>query len=259
MINKICMIVSCFLLFSCASQAPAPIEFKSLEAKSEKKIVKRDLKINDDSMSAEEVKNSSENYAKEDKPFVTEKKVYEQESKEQSKPIDSQKLEDELSESEYEQEDVISPTQEDKKEIGDVIAPKENPHTVSTNAESLFMMPVNGTIISKFGEIYMGKKNNGINIAASAGDEVKAVSDGAVIYSGDDARFGKLMIIKHNQGDLFSAYAHMSDLEFAQNDIVKKGQVIGHVGQTGDVKKPQLHFAIRKGKTPVDPVAYLAK
>jgi murein DD-endopeptidase MepM/ murein hydrolase activator NlpD len=54
-----------------------------------------------------------------------------------------------------------------------------------------------------------------------------------------------------------SAYANASELLVKRGDTIKRGQVIAHAGQTGNVASPQLHFEIRKGSTPVDPTKYL--
>lgn len=250
--------LSSFFLYSCASQAPAPIEFKSysknIETKS--KITKREIKLSDDSISSEDIKQKSEEKAKDDEPFVTIKQIKhptDEETKEVKKtPVNSRDLEREMDELESKEH-----MEEDAKAPGDRIAPKQNPHHISNDKEISLIIPVNGKIISKFGDVYMGKKNSGINIASPIGTDIKAASDGAVIYAGDDAKFGNLIVIKHNKGDLFSAYAHMNDLILQENTIVKEGQIVGHVGKTGDISSPQLHFAIRKGKTPVDPMKYI--
>lgn len=122
-----------------------------------------------------------------------------------------------------------------------------------------FAWPVNGKIIHKFGLIEGGIKNDGINIAANIGAPVKSTMGGQVIYSGNElARYGNLIIIKHDNG-WFSAYAHLEKITKSKNDIVKTGEIIGLVGKTGTVPSPQLHFAIRDGKTPVNPLQYLPK
>jgi murein DD-endopeptidase MepM/ murein hydrolase activator NlpD len=54
-----------------------------------------------------------------------------------------------------------------------------------------------------------------------------------------------------------SAYAHARELLVKRGDTIRRGQVIAHSGQTGNVTSPQLHFEIRKGSTPVDPTQFL--
>ena len=125
---------------------------------------------------------------------------------------------------------------------------------------SLFVWPVKGDIISKFGTDSKGIKHDGINIQVAAGTEVIAARGGVVVYAGNELKgFGNLVIIKHDQGWL-SAYGHLSKIEVKKGVKVTAGQMVGSVGQTGNVEFAQLHFALRKaGKNPVDPLLYLPK
>ena len=85
------------------------------------------------------------------------------------------------------------------------------------------------------------------------GTPVKAAEDGVVAYAGNELKgYGNLVLIRHANGYV-SAYANASELLVKRGDTVKRGQVIAHAGQTGNVSAPQLHFEIRKGSTPVDP------
>lgn len=142
--------------------------------------------------------------------------------------------------------------------VGDIINPTpfNSPQSsmqqnVSTN------LPVDGTVISRFGEQNLGVKNNGINIEAPIGSDIHSESAGQVVYSGTDPKFGNLVIVKSDNEEIFMAYSHMNDLIVKKGDSIAKGQILGHVGQTGNVESPQLHFAVRNGKIPVDPQKYL--
>lgn len=121
-----------------------------------------------------------------------------------------------------------------------------------------FAWPVNqGKIISHFGPQKSGYRNDGINILAPENTPVKAASDGIVIYAGNELKgYGNLTIIKHKSGWL-TAYAHQKDMVVSKGATVKQGETIGHVGATGNVTQPQLHFGIRQGKRPFDPEKYL--
>ncbi len=89
------------------------------------------------------------------------------------------------------------------------------------------------------------------------GTPVKAADDGVVAYAGNELKgYGNLVLIRHANG-FVSAYANASELLVKRGDTIKRGQVIAHAGQTGNVTSPQLHFEIRKGSTPVDPTKYL--
>lgn len=118
-------------------------------------------------------------------------------------------------------------------------------------------MPTKGRIVSNFGEKYMGAINQGINISAPMDSDVALVSSGEVIHSGYDPKFGNLVIVKSDQGNIFEAYAHLGDLQHNVGDKLTAGQIVGRVGTSGKVTKPQLHFAVRRGKIPIDPVEYV--
>jgi murein DD-endopeptidase MepM/ murein hydrolase activator NlpD len=120
-----------------------------------------------------------------------------------------------------------------------------------------FSWPVQGKVILKYGATSDGLRNDGINIAAPAGAPVMAAADGTVAYAGNQLRgFGNLVLIRHANG-LITAYAHNESLLVQKGDKVTRGKVIARVGSTGNVAKPQLHFEIRKGEEPVDPMKYL--
>lgn len=120
-----------------------------------------------------------------------------------------------------------------------------------------FAWPVEGRILSAFGAKPGGRYNDGINIKTSAGTPVKAAADGVVAYAGDGIEgFGGLVLVKHGDGWV-TAYAHNEALLVARGDKVSRGQTIARAGSTGSVDEPQVHFEIRRGRTPVDPAKYL--
>ncbi len=120
-----------------------------------------------------------------------------------------------------------------------------------------FRWPVKGRIIAGFGKRPNGTENDGINLAVPEGTPIKAADDGVVAYAGNELKgYGNLVLIRHANG-FVSAYANASALLVKRGDTIKRGQVIAHAGQTGNVTSPQLHFEIRKGSTPVDPAKYL--
>ena len=120
-----------------------------------------------------------------------------------------------------------------------------------------FGWPVRGRLIAGFGSKPDGTQNDGINLAVPEGTPIKAADDGVVAYAGNELKgYGNLVLIQHTNG-FVTTYAHASELMVKRGDTVKRGQVIAHAGQTGNVTSPQLHFEIRKGSTPVDPTQYL--
>ncbi len=98
------------------------------------------------------------------------------------------------------------------------------------------------------------KNHNGIDLAASEGTPVYAIKDGAVYaVIENDVEFGNYIILSHDQGKMTSVYAHLSKVFVDRYQYVKKGDVIGLVGQTGKATGPHLHFEIRKGGKAEDP------
>lgn len=121
-----------------------------------------------------------------------------------------------------------------------------------------FLWPIsNGKTLAGFGSQGNGLQNDGINIEAPRGTPIHAAENGVVAYAGNEIRgFGNMILIKHNDGWV-TAYAHADQLLVKRGDTIKKGDIIGKVGSTGSVDKPQLHFELRQGKKPVDPTRYI--
>lgn len=128
--------------------------------------------------------------------------------------------------------------------------------TPSTNGTT-FRWPIQGRIISDFGPKPGGERNDGINLAAPEGADIRAAESGTVIYAGNEIPgYGNLILIRHAD-NFVTAYAHTSAMLVAKDQTVTRGQVIGRVGQTGSVTSPQLHFELRRGSTPINPMDYL--
>jgi murein DD-endopeptidase MepM/ murein hydrolase activator NlpD len=133
-------------------------------------------------------------------------------------------------------------------------SPKENIEIVDKNNKFLF--PIKGQIVSKFGPKKGGLYNDGINIKANEGAKIKASEDGVVAYVGNELKgYGNLIIIKHS-GGWITAYGHLSKTLIKKSDRVKKSQIIGAAGSTGNVSFPQLYFGIRKGREAMNPENY---
>ena len=127
----------------------------------------------------------------------------------------------------------------------------------ATGALPTFRWPVRGKVITSYGAKTNGKSNDGINLAVPEGTPVKAAEDGVVAYSGNELKgYGNLVLVRHSNGYV-TAYAHASELMVKRGDTIKRGQVIAKSGQSGEVASPQLHFEIRKGSSPVDPLQFL--
>ncbi len=122
-----------------------------------------------------------------------------------------------------------------------------------------FTLPVDGKVIVHFGAMTKYGRNNGINIAAPPGAAVKSMTNGIIMYNGNDARFGHLILVKSTIDNLYIAYAHLNDVTKAKGDEIKQGEIIGHVGSTGQVDAPQLYLAIKENNKYVDPLKYLSQ
>jgi murein DD-endopeptidase MepM/ murein hydrolase activator NlpD len=122
---------------------------------------------------------------------------------------------------------------------------------------SKFRWPVKGRVIAGFGAKSDGSHNDGVNIAVPLGADVLAAEAGVVAYAGSELKgYGHLILIRHDNGWV-TAYAHNDQILVNRDDKVRRGQVIAKAGKTGSVEQPQVHFEIRQGSLPVDPLTHL--
>jgi murein DD-endopeptidase MepM/ murein hydrolase activator NlpD len=109
------------------------------------------------------------------------------------------------------------------------------------------VMPVSGTVTSEFG-LRNGKPHKGIDIGAKAGTPIYAVLDGVVVFSGVQSGYGNVVVIEHPDF-VMTVYAHNEKNLVSVDQKVTKGQMIAHLGSTGNSTGPHLHFEYRvKGK-----------
>jgi lipoprotein NlpD len=137
--------------------------------------------------------------------------------------------------------------------------PVDPPEAPSATRAVAFLWPVDGRVISRFGPKPGGRFNDGINIAAPMNAPIRAAAPGVVAYVGDRlSAFGNLLLIKHSDGWV-TAYAHCAEILVKRGDTVTAGEVVARVGRTGVVDSPQLHFEIRQGRRPLDPLGQLPR
>jgi len=121
--------------------------------------------------------------------------------------------------------------------------------------------PVIGGISSYYGNREhprSGEENfhSGIDISSSPGNPVKATADGIVSFSGWSGGSGNLVVLEHGHG--FSTfYAHNRSIPVKVGQKVKRGDIIGYVGSTGNSTGPHVHYEIWKDGKSIDPVKYL--
>ena len=115
--------------------------------------------------------------------------------------------------------------------------------------------PVDGKITSRYGR-RSGRSHDGIDIAAPAGSPVRAASAGEVLFSAEKGGYGNLILVRHENG-LITVYAHNQINLVRTGQRVKAGQTIAKIGQTGRATGPHLHFEVRRGVKPENPLEHL--
>ncbi|WP_158706842.1 murein hydrolase activator EnvC family protein [Candidatus Phycorickettsia trachydisci] len=225
------------LLVACSTQPPAPIQYKEAQA------------LND----------LTQYYSQEDKERKSLLEEIESEDKRQTTLIESEKVQNEKEEVQdktnqldLQIKEILAAKNEEKETP---IAKKQTPVKKIKTLEGLnsaLIRPVDGYLIKEF-----SNDHKAISVATKLRNPVKSVYDGQVIYSGHDNKFGNLIIIKLKNTDYFVALAYLDDITVTKGSLVKKGEVIGHAGQTGSAKEPQLYVAIKKGKEPINPLQYI--
>jgi murein DD-endopeptidase MepM/ murein hydrolase activator NlpD len=125
--------------------------------------------------------------------------------------------------------------------------------------QSGMMMPAQGPITSYFGYRYhpilhFTRFHAGLDIGAGWGSPIVAAADGQVVGAGWGGGYGREVQIAHG-GGLSSIYGHMSAVVAQPGSYVRAGQLIGYVGSSGLSTGPHLHFEVRQGGQPVNPLA----
>lgn len=143
----------------------------------------------------------------------------------------------------------------------DLIAAARAARTGADGWQQDFIWPVKGRISGLFGRqrIYRGEPgsyHSGIDIAPGAGTPFAAPADGVVVLArGGFSLEGNLIIIDHGAG-LNSAFLHASKILVNEGDSVRQGQIIGHVGATGRVTGPHLHWSLKWHAARLDPLLF---
>ena len=116
--------------------------------------------------------------------------------------------------------------------------------------------PVHAPVTSLFGR-RDGRPHEGIDLSVGDGTPVHAAAEGAVLYAGHQLRgYGNLVVVGH-AGKLVTVYAHNSRLLVGEGQRVARGEVISLSGHSGRATAPHLHFEVREGDVPRDPLGYL--
>lgn len=136
-----------------------------------------------------------------------------------------------------------------------MLIPDDNIISFSDNIPSF--APIEGFISQRMENKFSMAENlhDGIDIVAKEGTPIKASASGLVIFSGWTYEMGNQIILYHGDG-YFTHYGHNQQNLKYQLDIVKRGEVIGLVGNSGISSGPHLHFEIWKDKKSIDPLLY---
>ena len=118
-----------------------------------------------------------------------------------------------------------------------------------------FIWPLHGNITRNF-NLKSLKQHHGIDIAALKGTKILAAQSGKIIFSGHQKGYGNMIVIRHDS-EFSTIYAHNNANLVSLGQKVSQGDVVATVGNTGNATGHHLHFEIRKGKNPLDPLVYL--
>ena len=121
--------------------------------------------------------------------------------------------------------------------------------------------PVDGWITSKFGRRvspFTGRKefHSGLDIANKPGNKIVATADGRATFAGRKMYIGNMIILDHGYGRI-TKYGHLQKVLISKGQKVKRGDVIGLLGNTGRSTGPHLHYEVQVNGAPVDPMKYI--
>jgi murein DD-endopeptidase MepM/ murein hydrolase activator NlpD len=121
-----------------------------------------------------------------------------------------------------------------------------------------FEKPCRGRLTSRFGyrrDPFTGKRafHTGVDIANRVGAKVLAAREGKVIFVGSKSRYGNIVIVEHSFG-YRTVYAHLASAVVARGERVRRGQLIGYIGNTGRSTGPHLHFEVWLKNRLIDPL-----
>jgi murein DD-endopeptidase MepM/ murein hydrolase activator NlpD len=120
-----------------------------------------------------------------------------------------------------------------------------------------YRWPVSGAVVAGYGANVDGNRNDGIDISVPEGTPIKAAENGVVIYAGNGLKqLGNTVLIRHDDGKV-TVYGHAGSINVARGQKVTRGQTLAASGMSGDAKRPQVHFEVRKDATPVNPTTFL--
>lgn len=128
---------------------------------------------------------------------------------------------------------------------------------VDLKMKGKFLPPISGPVMAGFGEAGSdGSVHQGLDVGSALGVPVVSPARGVVTLVGADPQLGKLVKIDFGDG-WTTVLANLGDIPVKKGERIEKGQTIGTVGLSAPLKKPWLHFELRKNNQPVNPIPYL--
>ncbi len=153
------------------------------------------------------------------------------------------------------QEDSIFRVRVEKEERFNLSVRNQRPVKEVALENTFFFSPIKGMIVNGFGET---KNHYGVDILAATGSHVSAVMDGMVVFSGWTVETGYVIQIQH-PNNIISIYKHNQNLLKEVGQLVKAGEAIARVGNSGELTSgPHLHFELWFNGTPLNPAEYIS-
>lgn len=164
-----------------------------------------------------------------------------------------------LKETERRQDEILQKIEELEEDLRKLVDPSSLPK----GRNGFLLMPVDGVVSQKYGETpftkskrgrHFYKFHNGIDVSSPVGTPIKAAEDGTVLAVGDSDKFcprgayGKYIVIDH-KNNLTTMYAHLSLVKVETRQEVKRGDIIGYIGNTGLSTGSHLHFTLYDSRT----------
>jgi murein DD-endopeptidase MepM/ murein hydrolase activator NlpD len=116
--------------------------------------------------------------------------------------------------------------------------------------------PAVATVTAGFGAPRGSSRHQGIDLAAPAGTPVRATADGWVVVAERQKRYGRTVVLDHGDG-YRTRYAHLKRIDTKKGKKVRRGDVIGRVGQSGNASGTHLHYEVLRNGVPLNPRPYL--
>lgn len=180
----------------------------------------------------------------------------------QEQQKDQQALVRRLNQEQREDQSRIAQLERDQQELEEVLAAimaalRDEPKLDGLgNLKGKMSWPVDGQVQRLFGRVRSGTvKWKGVTIEAATGSAIQAIADGRVIYANWMRGYGLLLVLDHGDGYM-SLYGHNQTILPAVGDVVRRGEEIARVGQSGGRESPGLYFEIRADGQPVNPTQW---